>query len=135
MKENSPSDEVTGETPAPSRRMVLQSALGLLALGFESATAAAQRPIAPSVGVVLPLTNGVVSSFRVAIAPEAIEDLRRRLAMTRWPEQETVNDGSQGVQLARAHLAFEGRVCRLKFAPLPSLSKWLDRKRIRRSIE
>jgi len=22
--------------------------------------------------------------------------------MTRWPEQETVNDGSQGVQLARA---------------------------------
>jgi len=27
-------------------------------------------------------------------------DLRRRLAATRWPEQETVADQSQGVQLA-----------------------------------
>src|ERR1019366_2925853 len=33
--------------------------------------------------------------------PEAdLIDLRRRLAATRWPEQETVADQSQGVQLA-----------------------------------
>ncbi len=108
MKENSPSDdEVTGETQAPSRRMILQSALGLLALGFEPATAAARGPIVPSIGVELPPANEAVSAFRVAIAPEAIEDLRRRLAMTRWPEQETVNDGSQGVQLARARILVE----------------------------
>ncbi len=107
MKENLPSAEVTGETPAPSRRMFLQSSLGLLALGLEPAAADAQTPITPAIGVALPPANEAVSAFRVAIAPEAIEDLRRRLAMTRWPEQETVDDGSQGVQLARARVLVE----------------------------
>ena len=33
--------------------------------------------------------------------PEAdLEDLRARIAATRWPEKETVDDESQGVQLA-----------------------------------
>jgi pimeloyl-ACP methyl ester carboxylesterase len=107
MKENLPGDEVIGETSVPSRRTFLQSSLGLLALGFEPGTAAAQGSIAPSIDVALPPTNEVVSTFRVAIAPDAIEDLRRRLAMTRWPDQETVNDGSQGVQLARARVLVE----------------------------
>jgi hypothetical protein len=31
---------------------------------------------------------------------EALVDLRRRIAATRWPDRETVNDRSQGVQLA-----------------------------------
>ena len=102
MKENSPSDETTDRMPAPSRRSVLQSALGLLALGFEPATAAAQRPIVPPTGVELPAATEAVSAFRVIIAREAIQDLRQRLAMTRWPEQETENDESQGVPLAKA---------------------------------
>ena len=34
--------------------------------------------------------------------PEAaLVDLRRRIAATRWPDRETVNDQSQGVQLAK----------------------------------
>ena len=82
--------------------MLLQASLGFWAVGFEPATAAAQGPIGPSIGVKLPPANEAVSAFRIAIAPEAIEDLRRRLAMTRWPEQETVADWSQGVPLARA---------------------------------
>ena len=32
---------------------------------------------------------------------EALADLRRRIAATRWPERETVGDQSQGVQLAK----------------------------------
>ena len=84
--------------------MFLQSSLGLLALGFEPATAAAEGLSAPSISVALPPINEPVSVFRVAIAPEAIEDLRRRLAMTRWPELEIVNDGSRGVQLAGAQV-------------------------------
>ena len=41
-----------------------------------------------------------VHPFRVDIPEEAIVDLRRRLATTRWPLRETVTDQSQGVQLA-----------------------------------
>jgi pimeloyl-ACP methyl ester carboxylesterase len=40
-----------------------------------------------------------IRPFRVNIPEEAIDDLRRRLRATRWPERETVNDRSQGVQL------------------------------------
>lgn len=38
--------------------------------------------------------------FRVAIAGSALDDLRRRLAATRWPEAETVDDDSQGARLS-----------------------------------
>jgi pimeloyl-ACP methyl ester carboxylesterase len=41
-----------------------------------------------------------VRPFRVDIPAEAVEDLRRRIAATRWPSKELVKDGSQGVQLA-----------------------------------
>src|SRR5262247_64614 len=38
--------------------------------------------------------------FRVDMPEEAIADLRRRIAATRWPSRELVTDRSQGVQLA-----------------------------------
>jgi pimeloyl-ACP methyl ester carboxylesterase len=41
-----------------------------------------------------------VRRFRVDVADEALEDLRRRIASTSWPEKETVADSSQGVPLA-----------------------------------
>ena len=41
-----------------------------------------------------------VHPFQVEISSEALEDLRRRLAATRWPSKELVGDRSQGVQLA-----------------------------------
>ena len=40
-----------------------------------------------------------VAPFRVAVAPAEIDDLRARLARTRWPEPATVPDWSQGVPL------------------------------------
>ncbi|TRC90258.1 epoxide hydrolase 1 [Mesorhizobium sp. WSM4310] len=42
-----------------------------------------------------------VHPFRADIPEEAIVDLRRRLATTRWPLRETATDQSQGVQLAK----------------------------------
>jgi pimeloyl-ACP methyl ester carboxylesterase len=42
-----------------------------------------------------------IRPFRVNIPEEHLADLRRRIAMTRWPDQETVNDQSQGIQLAK----------------------------------
>src|SRR5690242_11641261 len=41
-----------------------------------------------------------VRPFRVEIPEEALVDLRRRLAATRWPEKETAPDRSEGVKLA-----------------------------------
>ncbi len=41
-----------------------------------------------------------IRPFRVTIAPEDLVDLRRRIAATRWPARELVDDRSQGVQLA-----------------------------------
>jgi len=41
-----------------------------------------------------------VRPFRVDIPDEAVENLRRRIAETRWPPRELVADASQGVQLA-----------------------------------
>jgi pimeloyl-ACP methyl ester carboxylesterase len=42
-----------------------------------------------------------VRPFRIDVAQEEIDDLRRRVRATRWPDKETVNDRSQGVQLAK----------------------------------
>ena len=42
-----------------------------------------------------------IRPFRVDIPEAALIDLRRRIANTRWPERETVDDFSQGVQLAK----------------------------------
>src|SRR5215203_2556677 len=48
-----------------------------------------------------PVGEGVaIRPFHVDIPDEALEDLRRRIAATNWPEKETVADESQGVQLA-----------------------------------
>jgi pimeloyl-ACP methyl ester carboxylesterase len=41
-----------------------------------------------------------IRPFRVDVPEAELEDLRRRIAETRWPEKETVADQSQGVQLA-----------------------------------
>ena len=41
--------------------------------------------------------TATVRPFVIDIPQDAIDDLRRRLADTRWPEKETVSDTSQGV--------------------------------------
>ena len=42
-----------------------------------------------------------IRPFRVNIPQAALDDLRQRLVATRWPDKETVADGSQGPQLAK----------------------------------
>ena len=45
-------------------------------------------------------TASEIRPFQVEVPDEALEDLRRRVAATNWPEKETVTDQSQGVPLA-----------------------------------
>jgi pimeloyl-ACP methyl ester carboxylesterase len=53
----------------------------------------AMNPPAPSI---------LVRPFTVAISDSEIEDLKQRLAKTRWPNPETVPDWSQGVRVENA---------------------------------
>ena len=60
-----------------------------------------------------------VRPFTVDIPEADLEDLRARIAATRWPEKETVDDASQGVQPAtaaggRALLARRVRLARVR---------------------
>jgi pimeloyl-ACP methyl ester carboxylesterase len=47
--------------------------------------------------------DDLIRPFAVNIPQEELDDLRRRLGATRWPDMETVADPSQGAQLARLH--------------------------------
>ena len=47
-------------------------------------------------------TATAIRQFHVEFAEEQIDDLRRRIAATRWPSKELVADRSQGVQLEAA---------------------------------
>src|SRR4051812_37081756 len=55
--------------------------------------------------------NGAIHPFRVDIPDESLEALRQRIAATRLPSKELVEDRSQGVQLTRV-----GSLWRCKFA-------------------
>ncbi len=43
--------------------------------------------------------TGSIRSFSVNVAEVELDELRRRIRATKWPERETVSDDSQGVQL------------------------------------
>ena len=49
-----------------------------------------------------PPTSALVRPFTVSIPDSEIDDLKQRLARTRWPDPETVGDWSQGVRVENA---------------------------------
>src|SRR6478609_1607228 len=74
-----------------------------------------------------------VRPFHVEIPEEQIDDLRRRLASTRWPSKELVGDRSQGVQLeALQALArywasdYDWRKAEAKLNALPQFATEID---------
>lgn len=48
-----------------------------------------------------PTPEGLVSPWHLSVPQSALDDLRERLARTRWPDRETVTDASQGPPLAK----------------------------------
>jgi pimeloyl-ACP methyl ester carboxylesterase len=74
-----------------------------------------------------------IRPFRADMPDEAIADLRRRVAATRWPNKELVKDRSQGVQLATIQeLArywttdYDWRKCEAKLNALPQFMTEID---------
>ena len=74
-----------------------------------------------------------IRPFDVDIPEEALDDLRRRIAATRWPSRELVADRSQGVQsatiqeLARYWTTdYDWRKCEARLNALPQFTTEID---------
>jgi pimeloyl-ACP methyl ester carboxylesterase len=82
----------------------------------------------------MPTDDTTIRPFPQLNYPEAdLEDLRRRVSATRWPEQETVTDDSQGVPLAMMQeLArywatdYDWRGCEARLNALPMFVTEID---------
>src|SRR5688500_20391340 len=80
-----------------------------------------------------PADNTAIEPFTIAIPESQLEDLRARLAATRWPEKETVEDDSQGVPLALMQdlarywaTGYDWRKCEARLHALPHFPTELD---------
>jgi len=74
-----------------------------------------------------------VRPFSVEVREEAVEDLRRRIAATRWPSKELVDDRSQGVQLDTVQALarywtsdYDWRACEARLNALPQFRTEID---------
>jgi pimeloyl-ACP methyl ester carboxylesterase len=122
---------------APTRRSFLATsvAAGAFVLLLLAAPSYAQTvPAADAqASVVAVAEDNAVRPYHINIPEEALVDLRRRIAATRWPERETVMDQSQGVQLATVQkLArywatdYDWRKCEAKLNALPQFITEID---------
>ncbi|WP_354677405.1 epoxide hydrolase family protein [Cupriavidus plantarum] len=96
-------DTLTASTQ-PSRRSFLGIAGASIGYGMGLASFAgdafAAGPKDATGGIGAPGAPDAIRPFRVSFPQEALNDLHRRVAATRWPTRETVTDASQGVRLA-----------------------------------
>jgi pimeloyl-ACP methyl ester carboxylesterase len=108
----------------PTRRDLLATAA---AAGASGAFSSAARAASESSGA-----NGI-RPFHIKVPVDALVDLRRRIAATRWPDRETVADDSQGVQLADMQevvrywgTEYDWRKCEAKLNALPQFITTID---------
>ncbi len=102
-----------------------------------ASAAAGAISLVPAVLRAAPESEGIRSEairpFHISIRQEALDDLRRRIAATRWPDKEIVADESQGVQLATVQelarywaTKYEWRKCEARLNALPQFTTEID---------
>jgi pimeloyl-ACP methyl ester carboxylesterase len=74
-----------------------------------------------------------IRPFQIHFPDEALVDLKKRVAATRWPDKETVSDESQGVQLATSQklarywmTEHDWRKCEAKLNAVPNFITEID---------
>jgi pimeloyl-ACP methyl ester carboxylesterase len=84
--------------------VALACGLGPFTLGgYALATEAVGEPVTASQAFVAEQAasdDQRILPFHIHVSSEQLDDLRKRIAETRWPDKETVNDESQGIRLA-----------------------------------
>jgi pimeloyl-ACP methyl ester carboxylesterase len=77
--------------------------------------------------------ESTIRPFHIDVPEEKLVDLRERIAATRWPEKETVDDPSQGVRLATMQALarywateYDWRKCEAKLKALPHFITEID---------
>jgi len=112
---------------ANRRRTLPILSVGVVTLVVISAVAAAQSPSAA------PTDDKAIRPFHFTASKEALADMRKRIAATRWPDKETVDDQSQGVQLATMQALakywatdYDWRKCEAKLNALPQFITQID---------
>ncbi|TAJ72823.1 MAG: epoxide hydrolase [Phenylobacterium sp.] len=121
------------ESNLTTRRRFMAASATAGALGF--ATSAVAGDV---VGLAAETAGGggggnAVRPYRIQIPQAALDDTRRRILATRWPEKETVADDTQGVQLATmkslAHYwanGYDWRSCEAYLNKLPNFVTEID---------
>jgi pimeloyl-ACP methyl ester carboxylesterase len=78
-------------------------------------------------------SDAAVRPFEIDFPQEAVDDLRRRISATRWPERETVADDSQGVPLEMMQdmlrywgTDYDWRTCEANLNALPNFMTEID---------
>src|SRR4029450_10506615 len=78
-------------------------------------------------------TEVAIRPFEARVPEAQLDDLRRRIKETRWPEKETVADQSQGVPLATLQklaeywgTEYDWRRCEAKLNSLPQFITEID---------
>jgi pimeloyl-ACP methyl ester carboxylesterase len=77
--------------------------------------------------------NPAIRPFTIEVPEAELEELRRRIVATRWPEKETVDDQSQGTQLATIQelarywaAEYDWRRCEARLNSLPNFITEID---------
>ena len=90
-----------------SRKIVMALIAIALCLGLSQSTLGQsyrskieRKAAAASSSTTASANKDAIRPFRVKVSEKQLVNLRRRLAETRWPDKETVDDRSQGAQLA-----------------------------------
>jgi pimeloyl-ACP methyl ester carboxylesterase len=88
---------MSAEASVLSRRFLLQTLAAVPA-----AAAFGGAALAATTSQTVAAATDDITPFKVSVPQSAIDDMKRRLKNTRWPEKETVSDWSQGVPLEKA---------------------------------
>jgi pimeloyl-ACP methyl ester carboxylesterase len=84
-------------------------------------------------GTVRSTATNAIRPFRIEVPQAALNDLRRRITTTQWPEKETVTDQSQGMPLATMRelarywaTTYDWRKCEARLNALPQFITEID---------